>query len=847
MAQPNNWTFAWHFTASIKLIVPPNAANSSYMRHLFTTILVLLSCVVQAQQVQLRGKVSNSQGVPLSYVSIIVVELGRGSISKEDGSFEILVEKGTYTLRASSVNHRSPQIPITINRDTAILITMDDDNSQQLSGVVVQAKIKDRAEEVMRTLVQKKDSISAAAGPYSVQLYIKATRQDSAQQPARKLRRQQNGNVPLPNDLKGMQMSEVLVQLDVQGTKIKEERLGVKGTGNAKSLFYLSATEGSFDLYKNQIKIPGIAPTPFVSPVSSAGLLAYKFKTIKTVRRGKHRIYTIRVEPRQLTNATLEGELTVSDSSWAILHTKFRFPEYHLQEYSFFEVEQEYGFVAGKAWMVQRQQFNYHVKGARNTIAGRTEVFYAQYQLNRQFPDRYFGQEVSSTAGTAYEQDTTFWTAARMAPLNSREARLVRHTDSMNTYMQSDHYLDSLERQINRITWQKLGLFGQSFWARKKERYWHLPSLVSLYQPVAFGGGRINVAFAFKKTATSRKDIFLDNNISYGIRNNDFNGFVKLRRTYNPFNRGYYEISGGRAFQAITEGDAWINMIKRNNVYLNNYLQVAHGLELVNGLMLHTELETAFRRSVAGYRTGHLVDSVFGNVLDNNFAVAFAPYNALYGQVKLQYTPFQRFRREPREKLILGSKWPTFYALWRKGIPGTLNSKVSFDFIEYSAEQHLNLGLMGLGKYTVKSGSFLHRPQLRLIDYQFQRRGDPILFLNPHKSFQALDSTFALFNRYVEGHYVHEFNGLLLNKIPLLKRLQLREMGGAGFLVAPERNLRYAELFAGIERAFQSPFNPLDKFKLGIYVVGSMANQFHNPVQLKVGFTTWDKRRNRWF
>jgi hypothetical protein len=94
---------------------------------------------------------------------------------------------------------------------------------------------------------------------------------------------------------------------------------------------------------------------------------------------------------------------------------------------------------------------------------------------------------------------------------------------------------------------------------------------------------------------------------------------------------------------------------------------------------------------------------------------------------------------------------------------------------------------------------------------------------------------------------VHEFNGAFINKIPLLKKLQLREVGGAGFLVAPERNLRYAEVFAGVERAFRWPFNPLMKFKLGVYVVGSVANQFRNPVQFKVGITAWDLRRNRWF
>jgi hypothetical protein len=119
--------------------------------------------------------------------------------------------------------------------------------------------------------------------------------------------------------------------------------------------------------------------------------------------------------------------------------------------------------------------------------------------------------------------------------------------------------------------------------------------------------------------------------------------------------------------------------------------------------------------------------------------------------------------------------------------------------------------------------------------------------MNPNEAFQSLDSTFPLFKRFYEGHYVHEFNGAIINKIPILKKLQLREVMGTGFLIAPERNLRYAELFGGVERVFKAPFNIPSKFKMGVYIIGSAANKFSNPVQFKIGFTTWDKQRNRWF
>ncbi|MBX9784091.1 MAG: hypothetical protein K2X48_12450 [Chitinophagaceae bacterium] len=46
---------------------------------------------------------------------------------------------------------------------------------------------------------------------------------------------------------------------------------------------------------------------------------------------------------------------------------------------------------------------------------------------------------------------------------------------------------------------------------------------------------------------------------------------------------------------------------------------------------------------------------------------------------------------------------------------------------------------------------------------------------------------------------------------------------------------------------FKIPFNNLGKFKLGVYAVGSAANQFRNPVQFKVGITAWNRKTGKWF
>lgn len=804
--------------------------------------LLLFGITLRAQEHTVHGRVINTQAEAVPYVTIQVKGRSLGTTSRGDGSYTINLPAGSYSLLVSMIGYKSQEVPLTVP-DTSQRVIVLQEEAQNLSEVVIKAKVRDRADEIMSKLVRKKDSLQAAAGAYSYNVYIRAVLQDSGSKAPRK--RMLNRKDEEPSS--GIAMAEVVSKVDVAGRgRIKEERLAVRGNPAAKGMFYPSPTEEHFNLYNNLISVPALSPTPFLSPVSNSGLVAYKFKTIRVQRSPGHRIYTISVKPLQVTNATVEGELTISDSAWTILHARFRLPSYHLQEFDFFEVEQDFDFVGNEAWMLTRQQFSYYTKGGKQVYSGQTVATYSDYQLNKQFDKKHFGSEVSATAQKAYERDSSWWQAARTTPLTEREARHVRYEDSIAYVSKTDGYLDSLDRVVSKVTWLKLGLFGQSLHDHKKERTWHFSPLASLYQPVAFGGSRLAAYTYFDKTFPSRRQLKVNTELSYGIRNRDINGNIELFNRYNPFHSGFYTLSAGRDFAFIYEGDAWINMIKRNNIYLNNWVGAGAGRELVNGLVVSADAQLALRRSVADYQTGRLVDSLLGDKLDNNQAVAFDPYNALYGKLKLQYTPAQRYRREPREKVNLGSKWPTFFVQWEKGIAGPFQSEVDFDYLEAGLTQNINLGLMGVSRYTVKSGDYLNKKDLRFIDHKFQRRGDPLLFMDPHKSFQALDSSFALFHRFYEGHLLHQFNGMFLNKIPLFKKLQLREVAGAGFLIAPERDLRYGELFAGVERSFTSPFNPLDRFKLGVYVVSSVSNQFRDPVQFKVGFTTWDKRRNRW-
>ena len=819
------------------------------MKTLLLSILSLL-CLTAGAQYKLYGKVTNQTMEPLPFASVQIKGARTGILAGEDGSFSFEVGSNIYELMVTMIGYQPRVIKVVVNKQNTEQNIILEEEDLTLSAITLRAKAKDRAEDLIREVIKRKEAIQSAAGAYSCHMYIKAVREDSATATSKKRKRNASArDTTSPKNLRPpISMSEVYLKLDYESpTRYKEERTGVNNRGSIASLFYLSATQGQFNFYNNLVRVPALSETPFLSPISYSGLIAYKFKTQKIEKAGNHHIYTISVKPGSLSNATVSGEIVIDDSAFAILKTKFSFPRYHLPEYDFFEIEQAYNFINNTAWMLTKQVFTYNSNTKRRVASGNTWVSYSDYELQKKFPKKYFGTELSVASVNSYRRDSMFWDSVRTEPLTAKELHLIRYTDSVYAVVTSKTYLDSIDRRTNKTNWKKILYKGQELSYHEKGTRYILPSVASTIS-FGFGGFRTQLPFQFFKTDSLRKTMSLYSRISYGYLNKDVNGNINFSRRYNTFNQATYRVHLSRDFAAIYAGDAWINQLKRTNYYLDNSIGGGWSREIVNGLFLKTNISASLRRSLANYQTYHFVDSVFQDVLQEptGTAPAFEPYNALYADIEISYTPFQPYMREPLEKIILNSKWPTFYVQWKKGIPGWLGSEVNFDYTEIGIRQYTRMGLIGNAQFHIKTGSFFNTKDLRLVDYKWQRRGDPILFMNPNEAFQSMDSTFPVFKRFYEAHYFHEFNGAILNKIPLFKKIGLREVAGAGFLIAPERNLRYVEALAGIERVFKLPFQNFQKVKLGVYASSAFANQFQSPFQFKIGITSWDNFGNRW-
>ena len=96
-------------------------------------------------------------------------------------------------------------------------------------------------------------------------------------------------------------------------------------------------------------------------------------------------------------------------------------------------------------------------------------------------------------------------------------------------------------------------------------------------------------------------------------------------------------------------------------------------------------------------------------------------------------------------------------------------------------------------------------------------------------------------NPYLQAHYLHRFNGVLLNKVPLVKKLQLQEVVGGGALFIQDNNFRHAEAYAGLEKIFKIK---RQLFRIGCYYSVADSNYSNLSGQIKFGIDFYDSFRN---
>lgn len=807
------------------------------------------------------GTVLDENAEPLPFAKLYVKnDADLRTICDENGYFEMRLMPGEYAIIVMFTGYDEREIYLgmedePINKNIQLFPTV----VQDISLVEVSTKKTNPGRDIILEVVKRRDTINPWNHPHKVQVYTRATEKITRKnKDDKKSKKKEEEAISDDQSLTGDQdvfaaeqkakreldrnMNLVEVQLErnfAPKDQVKEFRQAYEERGRTRLLYYTTTVKSNFNFFENLMRWDDLHQTPVISPISGPGILSYKYRLVDQYEENGQKIHKIKIIPRGSSTSTLSGFIWVFDSTFMVQKLELTLEKGNLLVYDYFTISQEYRCQGDSLNVLVKQKLDYGVEYKDQSSACITVSEFKDYNFQPNFGPKYFNNELSVTEKEAYERDTSFWSALRTVELTQEERDYILYRDSIREAHSKKEYLDSIDSIFNQVTVMKVLWFGVDHRNRANKTQWSISSLAAFARPLYIAGPRLAPGFDYFKKWENEQWVSTYAEVTYGLLNHDIKGNIWSSWRYDPFHFGNINFKFGHDFDVIRSFDAITQIFKRSNFIETTEMRISHFRELFNGLYFDTEFEFSERRNVTKYDFVTVLDEA----VENEPPTEFEPYQALLMDLTLSYRPGQKYMREPNRKVLLGSRWPVFYAFYQRGIPGPFGSDIDHEYGLIGMRQTFKIGTLGTSKYHIKTGKFLSHKRLYDADFQYHRRSDPFWFSNPLYSFQDLDKALVSKKAFFEGHFVHHDNGAIINKIPFMKKTGIGLVGGCGAVYVTELDWLHYEAFTGLERNFNFSKR---KLRVGIYGVASDGNNISPRTTWKISFAVMDRRTMKW-
>jgi hypothetical protein len=583
---------------------------------------------------------------------------------------------------------------------------------------------------------------------------------------------------------------------------------------------------------------PYVCEKKITSPLSSLAYLQYRFVLDRSfTENGKH-YWRVAFSPIFRQEALFEGFLDIADTTFDLVHASLHVNKAALFYCRSFDVELYYEPVNGIWPYPTRKELRYTISESGKPITGKVDIQYTDVSAsNHGFR---FSQEIRAFDQNAFDHDSSYWAGQRKFALDSLALAHMHRCDSLQRYYSSERYKKESDSTYNHLKFMDFILRGVHYRSRVNGYSLIINPLVLQVNPVGIGGYRHRfggkVQFDLPKAYTLETEGFAD----YGFRNKDVRGSLGVGLTYVPLRFVRTFVRFGDTYDMINTYASIGSIFSRSNYVRSRSMSIAQRMELFNGFFAELTFLYSDQQPINNLQQDKWSERVFKGV---NAPVSFERYIKSEIRLDIQYTINQPYTIKKGRKLIHKSNYPEITAVYRKGLPGLFGSEVNFDYLEVGAHQSAELGRFGQMDWSVLGGSFVNSNNLRLLEHRYFRGSDALFFSDPLRSFQLLGPTLNTRNAYFRANYFQHFNGILLNKIPLLSRLKLTEAAGAGTLIIPSSGFRHAEVYAGLERVFRIR---RELFRFGIYAVTADSNLGQARFQIKFGVNFYNSYTRSW-
>jgi hypothetical protein len=827
------------------------------------TLLFFLLAAHGALAVKISGTVTDDKGTILPFASVFVKGSSQGTTSNNRGRYFLDLPPGNYTIVCQYVGYTRQEKTVTLSAES---ITLDFQLSIQqtnLKEVTIKPGAEDPAYEIIRHAIKKRKSYENPLDSFTCEAYIK-TLIRSRSLPSKILGKtfsdEDRKDLGVDSEGRGIiYLSESLTKIAFKKPdKIKLEVISGRESGSNGYGFNFPTF---INFYNNNVNIfiTQLSPRGYVSPIADGALNYYKYKFLGSFIEDGKEINQIRVIPKRRFEPLFSGTINITEGDWRIHSLELMLTkDYQLEIVDTLTIKQIHEPVSPQVWRTQNQVVNFSFNKFGIDVNGNFLNVYSNYELEPQFRKKYFNNVVVKYDTGVTKKSFAYWDSLRPVPLEPEELEDFRTKDSSFNSHKDSAYLrrtaDSLRKKQGRITVMNIFFNGikRSDYDPVKPLSINVQPILPLVEYNTVEGFVLNGQASFlKENKNTGNSIEFIPHIRYGFSNTHLNAWASLNLAKRKFatdlngeelSRSSWTISGGKRVSQFNPDNPigpvmneLYTLFFRDNymkIYENYFGNLQYRKRFDNGFRVTASLlyedrlplNNTTNFSFFGSKDKAFTPNYPYEIINENFQ----PNQAFIGGVDLQFKPGQRYIEFPDNKLSIGSKYPTLALSFRMGIPNILGSDVNFEKWQFSLWDNVNFKLKGVFKYRFGIGGFLNTKSVYVMDYQ-QFNGNQTFYASPYlNSFQLApyyqNATTA--SLYGVGHIEHHFDGMLTNKVPLLRNLQWNlVVGSNAFYVNQDNN--YVEIFAGLENIFKL---------FRVDVIGSYLNGKSGQVGVRVGF-----------
>jgi hypothetical protein len=758
-------------------------------------LLPLFAVSAVAQTTRVSGIVMDAKEKdPMPYVTVLFKGTSIITRTDGDGKFTISTSEGHSELQLSYVGYKTAFVTVKVGQAQDITVRMDPE-STSLNEVVVSAGKRPRyrnkanpAVELIRQVIDHKDQNRIARyktveyQQYERMMFSMSNLSDKFRN-KRIFRKyqflfdQQDSTKIGGKNILPVFMEEKLSQNYLQKDPEKKKSIILADKhvnfdnpiiDNKGLSQYFERMYADIDIYSNNISL---VSNQFLSPIADASPTFYKFFITDTIKTQTPNLVELSFIPRNNTDLLFEGKIYITlDGNYGVQgayltvnkNINLNFVR-DLEARLTFEKNTDNRYFLSKSNLIVDFGLNKNKGGG---FTGERTLAFKNFKTNVSQPESIYQGQALVVAPDANKHNDEFWVKNRIDTLSEANLKVYKNIDTLQK-------MTSFKKTMDLVTLLFAGYkdFGK-FEVGPVNTFYSFNDVEGLRLRL---GGRTTTALS--------KRYYFETYAAYGLKDEKWKYFMSS--TYSLNNKSIYSFPQNyirASFQRDTKIPGQELQFVQENNFLLSFKRGENSMLLYNDIYkveYMKEFESHFSYNFAFRKWSQKPGGslYFDNLTDGNLN-SVGSLQTSEASLALRYAPFEKFYQGKLYRTPIIDKYPTFNVRYTAGLKGVFGGQYNYQNLMGSIDKRFYLSQLGYSDVTVEGG------------YIFGKVPFPLLTIhraNQTYAYQLNSYNLMNFMEFVSDHYAsfnidHNFNGFFFNKVPLLKKLKLREVASFKFL-----------------------------------------------------------------